>query len=109
MTGTPRRSLLARIRDRLATHERDQVADPAPDPAPVPDAEPPRREHLYGSTYRVRMSLGEVLAERRRIGTAGLYRRSLALQGDARRDTQRQQAAQIAGRGRDVLWPSEPE
>lgn len=115
VTDTPRR-LLARIRDRLATYERDDsmpVADapsvPAPDPAP--DAVPPRREHLYGSTYRVRMSLDEVLAERGRTGTAGLYRRSLAPPGDTRRDTERQReaAAQRAGRGRDVLWPSEPE
>ena len=58
MTDTPRpRSLLARIRDRLATDESDPepLAEPAPDAVTEPPRreQPPRREHLYGSTYRV--------------------------------------------------------
>jgi hypothetical protein len=117
MTNTPRRSLLARIRDRLATHESERdpesaegATDPAPpEAAPEPAPEPPRIVHEFGSQYRVRMSLDEVLAERGRTGTAGLYRRSLAPSGDARRDAQRRAAADRAGFGRDVLWPSEPE
>lgn len=114
-------SLLARIRTILATHERDPepVADtpdeavPTPEPQPKPESEaavmpPPHREHLYGSTYRVRMNFAELMAERGRTGTAAAYRRSLAPRADARRDAQRD-----AGAGRlgyapgEVLWPPE--
>ena len=117
MTDTPRqRSLLARIRDRLATHERDPepVAESAPGPAheaaPERDAEPPRREHLYGSTYRVRMSFDELMTERGRTGIAGMYRRSIAPPGDARRDARRRNAAQRAGYiPGEVLWPSDAQ
>ena len=55
------------------------------------------------------MSFDELMAERGRTETAAAYRRSIAPRGDARRDAQRRAAAEIAGRGRDVLWPSEPE
>ena len=112
MTDTPRpRSLLARIRDRLATDESDPepLAEPAPDAVTEPPRreQPPRREHLYGSTYRVRMSFDELMTERGRIGTAGMYRRSIAQQDDARRDARRRTAAERAGyTPGEVLWPS---
>ncbi len=117
MIDTPRPgSLLACIRDRLAARERDPepVAESAPCPAheaaPERDAEPPRREHLYGSTFRVRMSFDELMTERGRTETAAAYRRSLAPPGDARRDARQRSAAQRAGyTPGEVLWPSDAQ
>lgn len=102
MTG-----LLARIRAKLAaapvpvtSATADPVTSATADPAP--EAEAPHREHLFGSQYRVRVPFDDLMAERGRTGTAGLYRRSLTPT-----DIERQRA--VASRGRDVLWPSEAD
>lgn len=107
-----RRSLLVRIRAKLAAPEpvngASVAAGPALDQAPERDAvlEPPRRQHLYGSTYRVRMSFDELMTERGRTGTAGLYRRSLVPPSDTQR--QRDAATLLAGyMPGEVLWPSD--
>jgi hypothetical protein len=99
--------LLARIRDLLATAPASVSSatpgtTPETTPDPAPEAEAPHREHLYGSVYRVCVPFDELMAERGRTGTAGHYRRSLTPS-----DTERQREA--AGRGRDVLWPSEAD
>lgn len=89
------RSLLARIRASLAEPE------PATEPAP----EPPRREHLYGSTYRVRMSFEELMATRGYIGQQALRRRLVSPNDTERqRDVASQRAGHVPG---EVLWPSE--
>lgn len=108
MTDTPSRNggLLARIRHKLAEPAAELTAPPEPAAAPVP--EPPRREHLYGSTYRVRMSFAELMRTRGHLGEQVLLaqRRSLASPTDAER--QRQAATERAGYvPGEVMWPTE--
>lgn len=97
-----RRSLLARIRAKLAASESDgQVIH-----AESPDTpEPPRREHLFGSQYRVRMSFNEVMATRGYTGQQVLRRR-LVTPNDGER--QRHAATRRAGYAPgEVLWPTD--
>jgi hypothetical protein len=50
------------------------VAEPVAASAP-PTPEPPRREHLYGSTYRVRITFDELMATRGYLGESVLAQR----------------------------------
>jgi phage terminase small subunit len=100
MTDNRRRSLLGRIRDKLA----------APGPAlaaePVAEPEPPRRTHLFASQYRVHMSFEELMTARGYIGQAALYRNRLVPATDAHRqsDAELRRGGSTLG---EVLWPSD--
>ncbi|MGF2945270.1 hypothetical protein [Mycobacterium sp. Lab-001] len=105
--------MLARIHDKLSGPEPiaapeselrtlgQVINDESPD-----EPEPPRVEHRYGSTFRVRMSFDEVLAARG-CGTADLnHCRRLVPPGDTQR--QRDAASRRAGYMHgEVLWPSQ--
>lgn len=99
-----RRSLLVRIRDKLA--------DPAPAAEPafaveaVTEPEPPRRIHMFGSQYRVRMSFEELMARRGYTGLAALYRNNLtpATGAQQQSDAAVRRGGYTAG---EVLWPSD--
>jgi hypothetical protein len=95
-----RHSLLARIRDELAASEPVAATEPATEPRP------PRRTHLFGSQYRVRMSFKELMAARGYTGQAALYRNRLVSTTDAH---QQSDAALSRGGyvGGEVLWPSD--
>jgi hypothetical protein len=71
--------LLVRIRDKLA--EPAPAAEPVAEPAfaveAVTEPEPPRRIHMFGSQYWVRMSFEELMARRGYTGLAALYRNNL--------------------------------
>ncbi|WP_409437218.1 hypothetical protein [Mycobacterium sp. SMC-14] len=98
-------SLLARIRAKLAAPAAaaELVAEPEPDAAP----EPPRRAHLFGSQFRVRMSFDELMGTRGYLGEQGpAERRRLVPSSDGQR--QRDAAARRAGYlPGEVMWPSE--
>jgi hypothetical protein len=101
-----RRQLLDRLRRRAtAAESAEPVA--APDTAPPPEPAPPRREHLYGSTYAVKMSFEELMKTRGYLGERVLQqRRSLAAPTASQR--QRAAAERRAGyRPGEVLWPDE--
>lgn len=113
MTDNPqRRQLLDRLRSRATAAE---IAEPvaASEPVetapvqPAPPPPPPRRQHLYGSTYAVKMSFEELMKTRGYLGERVLQqRRSLAAPTASQR--QRAAAERRAGyRPGDVLWPDE--
>jgi hypothetical protein len=76
---------LARIRAALAA-----APEPVAEPVAPPEPEPPRRVHLYGSTYSVKMSFAEVMAARGYAPEDLYMRRKLANEGSP--------LAQITGR-----------
>lgn len=79
------------------------AAGPVTGTAPPPAPEPPRREHLYGSVYRVRQSFEETMAQRGYTGEMAQYRRSLAADvGDA---DHRAAVLRRAGHTGEVIWP----
>ncbi|BBY67766.1 hypothetical protein MHEL_60090 [Mycolicibacterium helvum] len=93
-----RRRLLDRLRSRT-------TAATAPDRVPIaaPAPETLRREHLFGSQYRVRMSFAELMQTRGCTGERVL--RGLA--GPTTTQRQRDAATWRAGyRPGEVLWPS---
>lgn len=93
-----RRRLLDRVRSRTAAAS---ARDPVRVAAPTP--EPPRREHLFGSQYRVRMPFEELMQTRGYTGERVLRR--LAEPSNIQR--QRDAATRRAGYGPgEVLWPS---
>ncbi|OBF93050.1 hypothetical protein A5773_20090 [Mycobacterium sp. 852014-52450_SCH5900713] len=73
--------------------------------------EPPRRVHMFGSQYTVKMSFEELMRTRGYLGEQVLLRRSLAESGSApqrQRHRAREAAARRAGHAPGtVLWPSE--
>ena len=96
MTYEQRRAgLLDRFRNRRQRR-------PTSTSAPEADPQPPRREHLYGSAYRGRISPAEVIAQRRGGGLGG-YRRNLA--PSSKGDRRHRAAANITGLGPDIMWP----
>jgi hypothetical protein len=106
------RRFLDRLRDRtdVAAPEAEAAPEPVADAVsaaePVAEVapEPPRREHLFGSQYRVRMSFADVMATRGYTGEQVLRR--LAAPSDSQR--QRDAAARRAGyKPGEVMWPSE--
>jgi hypothetical protein len=100
MTDNRRRSLLARIREQLAAPEPALAAEPVAEPGL------PRRTHLFGSQYRVRMSFEELMATRGYSEQAALYRNRLASASDAHQ----QSNAELRRGGYtpgEVLWPSD--
>lgn len=109
-----RRSVAARIRKALAAALTDQPGDATTTAAvpaetePVTEAapEPPRREHLFGSQYTVRMTFDELMATRGYTGEQVLQRRRLVAPGDGQRqrDAATRRAGYVPG---EVLWPSE--
>jgi hypothetical protein len=105
-----RRSLLARIRDRLATLEAalatESVTEPARIAAMATEPEPSRRTHLFGSQYRVRMSFEELMAARGYTGQAAVYRNRLVPATDAHQpsDAALTRGGYTPG---EVLWPSD--
>ena len=96
-----RRSLLARIRDKLAASELAPATEPVSESEP-----PPRRTHLFGSQYRVRTSFEELMPARGDIGQAAFFRNRLISATDAH-----QQSDSALMRGGytpgEVLWPSD--
>lgn len=111
----PRR-VIARARAKLtATSEATTPTTPAAEPAAEPldtetTPEPPRRVHMFGSQYRVRVPFEETMAARGYLGTAAIYRRSLAdpRPGSASQRQQRDDALRRAGyQPGEVLWPSD--
>ena len=104
-----RRSLLARIRDRLAAPEtaHRHQSDGQVIHAESPDVpEPPRREHLFGSQYAMRMSFDEVMATRGYTGQQVLRQRHRLVapsDGERQRDAATRRAGYAPG---EVLWPS---
>lgn len=108
MTDNRRRSLLARIRDKLAASEPAPAARPVTEAVRAePAAEPePRRTHLFGSQYRVRMSFEELMAARGYAGPAALFRNRLTPATDAERqsDAALRRGGYTPG---EVLWPSD--
>lgn len=91
-----RHRLLDRLRSRTAT-----ASDAVPVAAPTP--EPQRREHLFGSQYRVRMSFEELMQTRGYTGERVLRR----LAEPSKTQRQRDAATRRAGYGPgEVLWPS---
>jgi hypothetical protein len=105
-----RRLLLARIRDKLDAFEPAPATEPVTEPTraakPATEPEPPRRIHLFGSQYRVRMSFEELMAARGYVGPAALYRSRLMPATYA----QRQSDAALRHGGYtpgEVLWPSQ--
>lgn len=112
-----RRSVAARIRKALAAALADQPRDAeatAADPAtaeaePVTEAAPelPRREHLFGSQYTVRMTFDELMATRGYTGEQVLQQRRRLVapsDGQRQRDAATRRAGYVPG---EVLWPSE--
>lgn len=94
--------VLARIRAKLAGIAAEPNTETVTEPAP----EPPRREHLFGSQYRVRMSFDELMATRGYTGQQVQMRRRLVAPSDDER--QRRAATRRAGyRPGEVLWPSD--
>ncbi|HET7665157.1 MAG TPA: hypothetical protein VFK56_03575 [Mycobacterium sp.] len=92
----------SRHRRRLLDHLRSRVAAAAASEA-VPTPEPPRREHLFGSQYRVRMSFEELTQTRGYAGERVLRR----LAAPSMTQRQRDAASRRAGYGPgEVLWPS---
>jgi hypothetical protein len=101
MTGKQRRRLLARLRNRT---NNIAASEPLVESTPavvneMPSA-PPRREHLFGSQYRVRMSFDELMATRGYLGEQVLcQRRRLVAHGDAlkQRDDVTRRAGYVPG------------
>lgn len=81
-----------------------ETVDAEPDAAP----DPPHREHMFGSQYRVRMSFDELMGTRGYLGEQVLAqrRRRLVASTDAQRqrDAATRRAGYLPG---EVLWPSE--
>ncbi len=89
---------LSRIRDRLAAREPVTEAETPPQPEPTP----PRREHVFGSQYRVRVGLAEVLTARGLGAGVDGYRRRIVPSADV--DPRRVIAAAVTRRGPDIMW-----
>lgn len=110
MTSNPQRSrLLDRLRSRTdATTTPEPVAEPAPPPVATaePEPAPPRRGHLFGSQYRVRMSFAELMETRGYTGERVLRGLRVAETTDAQRqrDAAPRRAGYVSG---EVLWPSD--
>lgn len=101
-----RRQLLDRLRSRTdATPTPEPVAAPPP-PVATPEPAPPRRERLFGSQYRVRMSFAELMQTRGYTGERVLRGLRLAETTDAQRqrDAATHRAGYVPG---EVLWPSD--
>lgn len=104
LTRRPRH-LVARARAKIAAAS--ETAAPAAEPVTEPAPEPPRREHLFGSQYRVRMSFDELMATRGYTGEQVLQlRRRLVApsEGQRQRDAATRRAGYTPG---EVLWPSD--
>ncbi|MDV3135412.1 hypothetical protein [Mycobacterium sp. 29Ha] len=97
--------ILARIRAKLAALDAPPATAAAAEPATV-EAEPPRREHMFGSRYHVRQSFEETMRQRGYMGQSALLRRRLVARGDGRqqRDTATRRAGHAPG---SVMWPPE--
>lgn len=94
------RRLLDRLRSRTAA-----ATAPEAVPGAAPTPEPPRREHLFGSQYRVRMSFEELMQTRGYTGERVLRQRRLVVPDGHQR--QREAASRRAGYAPgEVLWPS---
>ncbi|MGB5111218.1 MAG: hypothetical protein WBO08_06200 [Mycobacterium sp.] len=108
MTGRQRRRLLARLRNRandIAASE--PLAESTPAVAPAMPLAPPRREHLFGSQYRVLMSFDELMATRGYLGEQALLQRQRvvpASDAQHRRDAATRRAGYLPD---EVLWPSD--
>ncbi len=92
-----RRQLLDRLRsrtDRATTPEPVALSAP-PVVTPEPEPAPPRREHLFGSQYRLRLSFGELMETRGYTGERVLRGLRVAETTDAQRqrDTATRRAA----------------
>lgn len=98
---TPAGGLLARIRAKLAAPDTAPAAE-----SPTVEAEPARREHLFGSQYRVRQSFEETMRQRGYMGQSALLRRRLVAgdDGERQRETATRRAGHTPG---SVMWPSE--
>ncbi|MBV5244450.1 hypothetical protein KUF57_12995 [Mycolicibacterium sp. PAM1] len=105
-----RRSLLARIRARLAASETahgDQSGGQVIHAESPDTPEPPRREHLFGSQYAVRMSFDELMTTRGYTGQRVLRQRHRLVapsEGERQRHAATRRAGYVPG---EVLWPSE--
>lgn len=91
-----------RLLDRLRSRTAARAASNA-EPVIAPTPEPSRREHLFGSQYRVRMSFAELMQTRGYTGERVLRR----LAAPSNTNRQRDAASRRAGYGPgQVLWPS---
>ncbi|MCP3811359.1 hypothetical protein NLX62_03300 [Mycobacteriaceae bacterium Msp059] len=104
---TPARSRRGEQRANPETAAQPEtVAEPVEASTP-PTPEPPRREHLYGSTYRVRMSFDELMATRGYLGEQVLAQRRRTVRPTYAQQ-QRNAALNRAGyRVGEVVWPSD--